>query len=142
ETGGEVYSSPAIARDGGLYVGSEDNNLYAIDANGNLKWRYETGGGWWDYVDSSPAIAEDGTVFVGSYDNRVYAINSDGSLQWSFSTEGWIDSSPVIGSDGTVYVGSADSNLYAINTPSPGPTDSPWPMFRKDSKHTSRVKNH
>ena len=30
ETGGEVYSSPAIGSDGTVYVGSGDHKLYAI----------------------------------------------------------------------------------------------------------------
>ena len=32
ETGGNVYSSPAIGSDGTVYVGSLDNKLYAIKA--------------------------------------------------------------------------------------------------------------
>ena len=32
-TGGIVYSSPAISSDGTVYVGSDDNKLYAIKTN-------------------------------------------------------------------------------------------------------------
>ena len=61
-TGGAVVSSPAIGADGTVYVGSEDDKLYAIDPDGSLKWAYTTGGA----VYSSPAIGADGTVYVGS----------------------------------------------------------------------------
>ena len=39
ETGGNVYSSPAIGSDGTVYGGSEDNKLYAIktDSKGLAK---------------------------------------------------------------------------------------------------------
>jgi outer membrane protein assembly factor BamB len=39
ETGGSVYSSPAIGSDGTVYVGSSDNKLYAIktDSKGLAK---------------------------------------------------------------------------------------------------------
>ncbi len=39
ETGGRVWSSPAIGSDGTVYVGSEDNKLYAIktDSKGLAK---------------------------------------------------------------------------------------------------------
>jgi len=39
ETGGSVYSSPAIGSDGTVYVGSYDNKLYAIktDSKGLAK---------------------------------------------------------------------------------------------------------
>ena len=43
ETGGNVYSSPAIGADGTIYVGSDDNYLYAINPDGSLRWRFETG---------------------------------------------------------------------------------------------------
>ena len=111
-TGGPICSSPAIGADGTVYVGSSDNNLYAINPDGSLKWTYTTG----YEVDSSPAIGADGTVYVGSCDCRLYAINPDGSLKWSYPTGDYVSSSPAIVADGTVYVGSYDHKLYAINS--------------------------
>ena len=135
-TGGGVISSPAIGADGTLYVGSENGNLYAINPEGTLKWSFTTG----DVVESSPAIGEDGTIYIGSDDHELYAINPDGTMKWSFPTGDWVGSSPAIGEDGTVYVGSEDGNLYAIIGSSGGVlSDSPWPMFRHDLKHTSQV---
>ena len=110
KTGDSVYSSPAIGSDGTIYVGSEDDNLYAINPDGSKKWAFRTR----DDVDSSPAIGSDGTIYVGSYDNNLYAINPDGSKKWAFKTNGDVDSSPTIGSDRTIYIGSRDNNLYAI----------------------------
>ena len=109
-TGGYVESSPAIGSDGTVYVGSDDNKLYAINQDGSLKWSYTTGG----EVSSSPAIGSDGTVYVGLGYN-LSAINPNGTLKWSYTTDGWVRSSPAIGSDGTIYVGSDDNKLYAIN---------------------------
>ena len=68
--GDSVGSSPAIGSDGTVYVGSFDNNLYAIKPDGSLKWKYAIG----DAVVSSPAIGSDGTVYVGSWDWNLYAI--------------------------------------------------------------------
>ncbi len=74
ETGGLVFSSPAIGPDGTVYVGSFDKKLYAINGKTGVKlWEFNTGG----YVWSSPAIGSDGTVYVGSYDNKLYAIKTD-----------------------------------------------------------------
>jgi outer membrane protein assembly factor BamB len=106
-----VYSSPAIGSDGTIYVGSYDNNLYAINPNGSKKWAFKTANGLY----SSPAIGSDGTIYVGSYDNNLYAINPNGSKKWAFKTGDNVYSSPAIGNDGTIYVGSWDKNLYAIN---------------------------
>jgi len=110
-TGGSVLSSPAVAVDGTVYVGSHDYKLYAFNPDGTVKWSYTTGGA----IYSSPAVAADGTVYIGSDDYQVYAINPDGTFKWSFETGGYIDSSPAIGHDGTVFIGSQDNLLYAIN---------------------------
>ena len=118
-------------------MGSFDNNLYAINPDGSLKWSYPTG----NEIASSPAIGADGTIYVGSGDKNLYAINPDGSKNWSFPTGAEIASAPAIGADGTIYVGSCDNNLYAITGDSGGLAKSPWPMFHHDLKHTGRVKN-
>ncbi|MCS7231610.1 MAG: PQQ-binding-like beta-propeller repeat protein [Elusimicrobiota bacterium] len=135
KTGGDVYSSPAIGKDGTIYVGSRDDCLYAINPDGTLKWKFKTG----NWIESSPAIGKDGTIYVGSYDNYLYAINPDGTLKWKFETGGDVDSSPAIGKDGTIYVGSWDGYLYAINSESLGLSDSPWPKFRYDEQNTGCI---
>ena len=76
ETGGGVFSSPAIRSDGTVYVGSDDLKLYAINKLGDKLWEFETGG----FVHSSPAIGPDGTVYVGSYDKKLYAIKTDSKV--------------------------------------------------------------
>jgi outer membrane protein assembly factor BamB/PKD repeat protein len=110
ETGGGVSSSPAVAN-GVVYVGSNDNNLSAIDAaTGTVKWWFATG----NYVYSSPAVAN-GVVYVGSYDNNLYAIDAvTGTEKWRFATGNYVYSSPAV-ANGVVYVGSYDNNLYAID---------------------------
>jgi outer membrane protein assembly factor BamB len=83
ETGGDVYSSPAVSKNGTtIYVGSYDWKLYAIDAvTGAKKWEFETEGDEYSSpagsaVYSSPALSNDGTtIYVGSYDNKLYAID-------------------------------------------------------------------
>ena len=136
-TGSLLSSSPVIGTDGTVYVGSGDWNLYAINPDGSQKWAFPTGGSiWW----SSPAIGTDGTLYIGSDDRNLYAISPEGTLKWSFATGGLVQSSPTIGEDGTVYVGSDDGNLYAINGNSGGLlSDSPWPMFHHDLKHTGQA---
>ena len=120
---GKVKSSPAVdSSDGTIYVGSNDNKLYAINPDGSPKWAFTTGGD----VISSPAVGSDGTIYVGSNDNKVYAIDTDGNKKWEFVTGGDVRSSPAIASDGTIYIGSDDGNMYALDpsgAPKPG-----WPF--------------
>ena len=42
--GGDVESAPAIGDDGTIYVGSDDHKLYALGADGTLRWAFTTGG--------------------------------------------------------------------------------------------------
>ncbi|HEY91797.1 MAG TPA: PQQ-binding-like beta-propeller repeat protein, partial [Dehalococcoidia bacterium] len=67
--GGYLRSSPALG-DNILYIGSEDSNLYAVDAtDGKKLWDFRTG----DKITSSPALI-DGVLYIGSHDGKVYAI--------------------------------------------------------------------
>jgi outer membrane protein assembly factor BamB len=111
QTDGEIYSSPTIAG-GLLYIGSNDNNLYALDAHtGRIQWRFATGG-----AVTSTAAFSNGVVYVGSNDFYLYAVNAvSGRLIWRFKTGGILHSSPAV-AGGTVYVGSRDNTLYAIDT--------------------------
>ncbi len=111
KTADAVLSSPAIAPDGTVYVGSHDHHLYAITSDGTLKWSFTTG----FVVQSAPALDADGTVHFASVDHKVYAVRADGTLKWMFTTGAYVYSSPAIGLDGTVYVGSDDHKLYALN---------------------------
>ncbi|BET69265.1 hypothetical protein ASA1KI_41830 [Opitutales bacterium ASA1] len=114
-TQGLVLSSPAVAADGTIYVGSESKRLWAINADGSFKWRWPaTLFSNVDWFDSAPAVAPDGTIYAGNFDGKLYALNPDGTLKWSYDTSAYIISSPAIGEDGTVYVGSGDGSLHAI----------------------------
>jgi outer membrane protein assembly factor BamB len=120
ETGGDVDSSPAVVN-GVVYVGSEDGNVYAINAaTGAAVWAapFPTGGA----VFSSPAVVN-GVVYVGSEDGNVYAINAaTGAPYWAapFPTGGPVESAPAV-VNGVVYVGSNDGNVYAINAATGAP---------------------
>ncbi len=97
----KVFSSPAIADDGAILFGSQDDHLYALNSDGTLRWAYRTGGD----VDSAPAIADDGTVVVGSDDARVHAVAPDGTLRWSREVGGAVRAGIAFGIDGSVLVG-------------------------------------
>lgn len=112
QRGARIDDSPAWAGSGAVYIGSDDNFLYAIDgADGAEIWRFETGAD----VFSSPAVGADGTIYVGSDDGFLYAVTPDGDRRWRFDAGDRIRSSPGIGPDGTVYVGANDGNVYAVD---------------------------
>ena len=113
--GSSIYSSPALGRDGTVYVGCYDGNLYAVNRDGTFKWSRSLSGAS-AIIWSSPAIGPDGTIYIGSgTDNRLYAVNADGTIKWSYLTGGQIWSSPAVGANGVIYVGSDDGKLHAVN---------------------------
>ena len=72
-TGNAITSSPAIGKNGSIYFGSADNNIYSVSKNGALQWTYTTK----DEVNSSPAIGSNGLLYIGSSEGYLYAIGAE-----------------------------------------------------------------
>ena len=112
-TDGWVVNAPAVAG-GVVYVGSDDNHVYAIDAEtGALLWSFQTG----DVIRSTPTVTG-GVVYIGSNDNLIYALDaSTGALLWQHDTGDWVQYSPTV-REGTVYLGAladGDHKIHALD---------------------------
>jgi outer membrane protein assembly factor BamB len=115
----DPLASPSLGADGTIYSTPGDNNLYAINPDGTLKWTYTAA----TPLDASPAIGADGTIYASSFGvlagndsfGYVYAVNPDGTLKWTFQTGFEVETSPAVAADGTIYVYCDDGKLYAIN---------------------------
>jgi eukaryotic-like serine/threonine-protein kinase len=114
--GGNVLSSTPAVANGLVYVGSEDNNVYALDAaTGTVRWTRPAAA---SVGYSSPAVA-DSTVYIADMNYAVYALDAvTGKVKWLQGTRGGVGlSSPAV-SGGVVYIGSADGyngTLYALD---------------------------
>ncbi len=106
-----IYSSPAYS-DGVIYVGAEDNKLYAVNSSkGDILWSFKLEG---RIVSSSPVV-ENRILFIGCYSGTFYAIDIDkGKEKWKFKTGDSVFSTPVI-SRGKIYFGSNDGFLYSVS---------------------------
>ncbi len=109
----EVRGAPLCYEDV-LYVGSYDNNLYALKiSTGEFIWKYATEGG----IVTRPAY-HDGNLFFGSEDKRLHAVAArSGKVAWTYFTDGPLRSSPFI-AENHVFFGSDDAFLHAVNTTS------------------------
>lgn len=109
-TGAKVQSSPIPAHDM-VFFGSENKNLYALDAKtGQLKWRSKIG-----KKIAYPVVCNR-IVYVVSQDNNLHAIHAlTGKEYWQFSTGSHIWSPPAV-ADGLVFFGSKDKKVYALDT--------------------------
>jgi outer membrane protein assembly factor BamB len=108
--GAAVFSSPAIVN-GCVFVGSDDYNVYCLNASsGQLIWNFTTGGS----VKSSPAIYG-GYVYVGCDDGWLYCLDvTTGYPLWISMVGGAVASSPIVVND-CVYVGSGKQGLFCFN---------------------------
>ena len=129
-TGNYIVSSAAVAQDGTVYVGSNDNFFYALNPDGTLKWEYFLEGAETTEIHSSPAIAEDGTIYFGAKDGNFYALNPDGTLKWVYQVlpgsglppsgstgNGSVSiiSSPAIDDEGNLYFGAGSGTFHSLD---------------------------
>lgn len=116
ELGWHIFSSPAIDKNGIIYIGCCDGCLYAVADSGTygslIEPTYCINNGGIMY--SSPAIGVDGTVYIGSDCYGLHAVDSLGVSKWIYLSDYGVYSSPTISPDGTIYLTANDDNLHAI----------------------------
>ncbi|RKY98770.1 MAG: hypothetical protein DRQ13_03175 [Ignavibacteriae bacterium] len=104
-----------------IYFGSRDSNLYALNFDGTLKWKYNTSGSILQEV--IPNIDLHGNIYITNWlsiitdEGELYSIKPDGTLNWKVMHEsGFAGKSPVFSPDGsTIYIAGLDSNLFTLN---------------------------
>ncbi len=107
-------SSPAVA-DGKVFVGSFDNNTYALNAEtGALIWKVETG--YDQCVQASPAVAN-GVVYTGgAFDFKLYALDAaNGNQKWTFTANGGITTAPAVIGNTVYFTATLSNTTYAVN---------------------------
>ncbi len=125
--GGIVWSTAAT--DGQrLYVGADDDTLYAIDPRTRtIAWRKRLGDcepprapgpeGTRCDVDGGPTVAPDGDLYVGV--DGVYRLSVEGEVKWHWPAgdrgkHGF--SAPRVTADGLVVFGGHDGRITALST--------------------------
>ncbi len=113
----DVPSSPAIGRDGSVYVGEElfsGGATWAFAPDGTLKWQADNGD-----VPTAVSIGGDGTIYFGATSSPgnggVWALNPDGTLKWEYDDPGgaYVRTAPAIASGQRIYAGSL-TGFFAI----------------------------
>lgn len=127
QTDGKPIAAPVacgrlLGNDEIYYVfGSSDRNLYCLDQDGVLVWKFKTEG----RILSGIAIADvndDGVseIVFGSCDDRTYVLNAYGNELWNYETDFWVVAQPQPMSvtrapTQEIFVGSYDSNIYCFS---------------------------
>ncbi len=125
--GGRVWATAAVDEEGILYVGDDDDTLYAIDPiKGEFVWKQRLGsceptrapgpeGARCD-VDGGPTLAPNGDLYVGA--DGLYRMGRDGTIKWHYTGDEerpkHVFSAPVVTDRGLVYFGGQDGHVTAL----------------------------
>ncbi len=107
---GYMYQRPAVGPDGTVVAIDAMGNVYAVTADGGLKWIVKGG------ASGPPTVGADGTVYVASM-NTITAIAADGTIKWQFtepSVGQGVIAGPTVGPDGNVYAVTDFGGLGAL----------------------------
>jgi outer membrane protein assembly factor BamB len=110
ETGAITMSNPGIDPDAGVvYVGSDDRNVHALDADsGERLWSRNVHGHVIGSLNVTPEC-----VLVGSYDARLYCLEKDtGAVRWTVEGIGHATSEAVPHDGRIFYAERADLSGY------------------------------
>ncbi len=108
-----IASSPLIYNNT-IYITTFSNGtLWALDLNGNVKWRITTGGEISYYT--SPSAYDHLILFAGNYSgtNELVCVNESGFVLWNFTVDSKILSSIAI-AYGNAYF-TTQHRIYAVN---------------------------
>jgi outer membrane protein assembly factor BamB len=125
-----LFITPVIAGDGAIYFGSADNNFYALNPNGTLRWKFTTG----NIIDAAAALdPSQRSVTIGSADENLYHLSTrphrlsrSRRILWSYHATlkpatgqlvDWWEDDIAYGPDGNIYTGNTGGVIYSF-TPS------------------------
>jgi outer membrane protein assembly factor BamB len=104
------FEGAACIVNGVVYVGCQDEHLYAVDLKtGEKKWEYKTGP-----IKAAPSYRE-GLVYVGDGDGIFHCVEAaTGKKRWTYETGGEISSGANFAGDNILF-GSGDEQLYCLS---------------------------
>jgi len=111
---GKGWFQAKAATDGELIVApSSDRSVYALNADGSLKWKFS---GEFGFI-AEPLVLED-AVIVAGLDHYLLALNKDtGELLWKTELKGALISAPAYDpASASLFVGSLGNELVSINS--------------------------
>ena len=110
--GGWLHSSPALAKDGTIYIGASGDAkaLFAVNPDGTKRWEYPVPGN----VTTAPVVGQFGTIYFSADDDKIRALTPDGKKLWEYYVSTGVKASPSVGPDETLYI-AATQRLYALH---------------------------
>ncbi len=124
-----LFITPVIGGDGAIYFGSADGGFYALNRDGTLRWKFQTG----NIIDAAAALdASQRTVTIGSADENLYHLSTKpGALSrrqrvvWQYHATqppatgqlfDWWEADVAYGPDGNIYTGNTGGLAYSFTS--------------------------
>lgn len=109
---GNVSGGPAVAVDGTIYIATSARKLYAIGADGRVRWTAALSA---DPV-GAPGLTQSGAVLVADVNGGLSRVEPDGALAWRVSPVDGLRaiSGPVLDDAGNVYL-ACDGTLLSLD---------------------------
>jgi outer membrane protein assembly factor BamB len=109
--------SPTVGADGTIFIGANNSNMYAVAADGRMKWLFEAErelAGIW----TTPVLSSDGgSLYFGANKGGLYALNADtGTRRWQFPVYGSVYASSVLDARGVLYTGTTIEHVFAVDS--------------------------
>jgi outer membrane protein assembly factor BamB len=101
EDGNGFIGGSAVGVDGTVYVTSGANVLYAITADGKMRWKTNLT----STPVGTPAISEMGQIYVTDIDGGLTALSSNGEIVWQYQPQDGepTKAGPIVSPDGNIY---------------------------------------
>jgi len=108
------YVGSPLVNQAGIFTPTTDEQLYALDYQGNLRWSFATQGAQWAKPATDPDCE---CIYVPSMNHHLYAINAQNGMQeWkSEDLGGAVVGTPAYAPEGTLYIGTFNSEMLAID---------------------------
>ena len=122
-----VTSTPALAANGTLYLGTAKNVFYAMSPSGRFLWSFKTEG-----MPYNPTVASEGSIYFNTSKGMLYALDRNGHELWKRNPRKKLHAcAPVLTENGLVLT-SGDLLLvsYKADDGKPAPLGKDMPLLR------------
>jgi len=113
-----IFGTPAIDKEGNIYIGATDCRMYCFGKSGEVKWikNLRKEGERGDYgIACSAAIDAEQVYFVTQTGRAIALKKADGSIAWDNNLGLYLISSPALTKSGEVCFGAQSGYFISLN---------------------------
>jgi|WetSurMetagenome_2_1015567.scaffolds.fasta_scaffold20651_2 WD40 repeat protein len=101
-----------------IAAGTENGAIELYDANGTLKWQYNTtsGEGSGHAIKAVALTREGSKIVAGSVDGNIFFLDSAGNLLWTYNTGNAPILKVAIAADGSLAASASENTIYSFDT--------------------------